>query len=142
MLLQLEWFNNYALDPSRLPVQGFQTYNYLPSVLAPPPPPSSNPPRRNNRNKDGEDRPLSDRIGPPNKRSRRNDRNAEPGPPAPPPKGAALDPRAGRGATAYADLVRCFLALPPRARSSGLTLRVRPLQDGPSGGGADIVLPY
>ncbi|GAA6005394.1 uncharacterized protein JCM10292_007334 [Rhodotorula paludigena] len=117
-LEELEWFNNYALDPSRLPVQAFQTYNYLPSVLAPPPPSSSNPLRRNNRNKDGEDRPLSDRIGPPNKRSRRNDRNAEPGPPAPPPKGAALDPRAGRGATAYADL------------------------DGPSGGGADIVLPY
>ena len=101
---QVAMFNNYVLDPLRLPTASFQIENYLPSILNPPAPPSSS--RR---------LALADRLGPPHKRSRRDggrgrgegERDA---PPAPPPKGAALDPRAQRGATAYADLVRPSLA--------------------------------
>lgn len=124
-------YNNYVLDPCRVPLALFQCENYLPSILNPPPPPPplhSLPPARR------PPPPLSERLGPPpDKRRRRGggggrdggDREHPPGgggdkrgPPAPPPKGAALDPRAQRGATAYADL------------------------DGPAGAGGDIVLPY
>ncbi|GAA5889732.1 hypothetical protein JCM8208_001116 [Rhodotorula glutinis] len=106
-------FNNYVLDPLRLPTASFQIENYLPSILNPPAPPSTG------------RRALADRLGPPHKRSRRESGRGRGGldgerdaPPAPPPKGAALDPRAQRGATAYADL------------------------DGPAGGGDPVVLPY
>ncbi|POY74157.1 hypothetical protein BMF94_2969 [Rhodotorula taiwanensis] len=106
-------YNNYVLDPSRVPLAMFQCENYLPSILNPPPPPMpAPPPRRHDRPP-----PLSDRLGPPPDKRRRRD-PVEKGPPAPPPKGAALDPRAQRGATAYSDL------------------------DGPGGAGGDIVLPY
>ncbi|GAA5986909.1 hypothetical protein JCM10908_000947 [Rhodotorula pacifica] len=90
-------YNNYVLDPCRVPLALFQCENYLPSILNPPPPPP--PPRR--------PPPLAERLGPapePKRRRREPPPPVERGPPAPPPKGAALDPRAQRGATAYADL--------------------------------------
>ncbi|GAA6004990.1 hypothetical protein JCM10207_008471 [Rhodosporidiobolus poonsookiae] len=95
-LEQLAFFNNYILDPARIPLAPFQRENYLPSILAPPPPP----PRFNH------DRPLADRIGPkrPRIEPRRDDAPALTGPPLPPPQGKSLDPRASRGASSYADL--------------------------------------
>ncbi|GAA5906588.1 hypothetical protein JCM6882_008068 [Rhodosporidiobolus microsporus] len=109
---QVAFFNNYVLDPSRIPLAPFQCQSYLPSILAPPPPPPRplNPRPANNS--------LADRIGP--KRPRIEPRSLDgplSGPPPPPPQGKALDPRAGRGANSYADL------------------------DGP-GGAEDIVLQY
>lgn len=103
---QVAIYNNYVLDPCRVPLALFQCENYLPSILNPPPPPP--PPAPPSRRAPSA---LSDRLGPPpDKRRRRSEHPsaaaAERGPPAPPPKGAALDPRAQRGATAYADLVR------------------------------------
>ncbi|GAA6037883.1 hypothetical protein JCM8097_005085 [Rhodosporidiobolus ruineniae] len=108
---KVAYFNNYVLDPAHIPLAQFQRENYLPSILAPPPPA---PPRHASTRPGGS---LADRIG---KRPRfePRDENAPKGPPPPPPAGAKLDPRASRGATAYADL------------------------DGPAGGGDDIVLPY
>ncbi|BGO90742.1 hypothetical protein NBRC10512_000682 [Rhodotorula toruloides] len=103
---KLAIYNNYVLDPCRPPLASFQNQTYMPTILNPPPPPPPPAARR----------PLADRLGPAQKRQRRESK--PPGPPAPPPKGAALDPRAQRGATAYADL------------------------DGPAGQGSDIVLPY
>ncbi|KPV77414.1 uncharacterized protein RHOBADRAFT_51269 [Rhodotorula graminis WP1] len=112
-LEEVALFNNYVLDPLRLPTASFQIENYLPSILNPPAPPSTG------------RRALADRLGPPHKRSRRESGRGRggpdgerDGPAAPPPKGAALDPRAQRGATAYADL------------------------DGPAGGGDPVALPY
>lgn len=129
-------YNNYVLDPSRVPLAMFQCENYLPSILNPPPPPMpAPPPRRHDRPP-----PLSDRLGPPPDKRRRRD-PVEKGPPAPPPKGAALDPRAQRGATAYSDLVgrSCTVCL---VGGSSPELTLGCAQDGPGGAGGDIVLPY
>ncbi|GAA5880946.1 hypothetical protein JCM3774_001785 [Rhodotorula dairenensis] len=116
-------YNNYVLDPCRVPLALFQCENYLPSILNPPPPP---PPPAPLSRRGPPPAHLSDRLGPPPDKRRRRSEHSHPsaaaggarGPPAPPPKGAALDPRAQRGATAYADL------------------------DGPAGTGGDVVLPY
>ncbi|GAA5854526.1 hypothetical protein JCM8547_004875 [Rhodosporidiobolus lusitaniae] len=111
---QVEYFNNYVLDPSRIPLANFQRENYLPSILAPPPPPRPifRPPPLNFGSPS-----LADRLG---KRPRIEPRVDVPaGPPPPPPPGAKIDPRAQRGnLNSYADL------------------------DGPAGGGDEIVLPY
>ncbi|BGP15015.1 hypothetical protein JCM10213_002840 [Rhodosporidiobolus nylandii] len=113
-LEQLAYYNNYVLDPARVPLAQFQRENYLPSILNPPPPP----PRFHH----NMDRPLADRIGPkrPRIEPRRNfdDDDAPKGPPPPPPAGQKLDPRASRGASSYADL------------------------DGPAGGDDVVALPY
>jgi hypothetical protein len=57
---------------------------------------------------------LADRIGP--KRAR-----IEPGPPLPPPAGQKLDPRAQRGASSYADLVRFLHSFSPLSFGATLT---------------------
>ncbi|KAL7338029.1 eIF3 subunit 6 N terminal domain-containing protein [Rhodotorula toruloides] len=102
---KLAIYNNYVLDPCRPPLASFQNQTYMPTILNPPPPPPPPAARR----------PLADRLGPAQKRQRRESK--PPGPPAPPPKGAALDPRAQRGATAYADLCRVPFLLPARKAS-------------------------
>lgn len=108
--MQVAVYNNYVVDPCRVPLAMFQCENYLPSILNPPPPPppphAPLPPRRHDRGP-----PLSDRLGPPPEKRRRREPAGERGPPAPPPKGASLDPRAQRGATAYADLVRSLVLI-------------------------------
>lgn len=133
---QVDFFNNYILDPSRLPLAQFQRENYLPSILAPPPPP---------RRSGG----LADRIGPKRPRIEPRELDGPRGPPPPPPAGQKMDPRAGRGASSYADLVRLSVSLfpfsPPlspfRTRAGPDRCSALDVQDGAPGGG-DIVLPY
>ncbi|GAA5864235.1 hypothetical protein JCM1840_006709 [Sporobolomyces johnsonii] len=111
---RVAFFNNYILDPAHQPFDDFQRMNFLPSVLAPPPPPPALAGML------GSAPPLADRIGG-RSEGRRNDhkRQRRDGPPPPPPQGQALDPRAGRGASSYADL------------------------DGAPGAGVDVIaLPY
>ncbi|GAA5934356.1 hypothetical protein JCM1841_003345 [Sporobolomyces salmonicolor] len=110
---RVAFFNNYILDPAHEPFDDFQRMNFLPSVLAPPPPPAFT-------GMLGAAPVLADRIGG-RTEGRRNDhkRQRRDGPPPPPPQGQALDPRAGRGASSYADL------------------------DGAPGAGVDVIaLPY
>ena len=116
---QLKFFNNFVLDPGHLSISEGTRDNGPPQPRfesgSYPPPPSYNGPRgdgpRGDPRGDGPRgdvrRGLSDRIG---------DRLEEPmlkrrreegprGPPLPPPEGMALDPRARKGASSYADLV-------------------------------------
>ncbi|GAA6023543.1 hypothetical protein JCM11491_005535 [Sporobolomyces phaffii] len=88
-LIQVQYFNNYILDPAHHPRSEYQVMNFLPSLAAAASPAPA----------------LADRIGgrrtngsTPDKRQKRD------GPPPPPPKGAVLDPRAARVPSSYADL--------------------------------------
>ncbi|GAA5928036.1 uncharacterized protein JCM15063_006064 [Sporobolomyces koalae] len=94
-LHQVQFFNNFILDPAHHPLADFQRMNFLPSLIKPiaplqPPP------------------PLADRIGGRHHRSNGSStpdkRQKRDGPPPPPPKGASLDPRAARVPSSYADL--------------------------------------
>ncbi|KAM0788989.1 hypothetical protein ACM66B_003058 [Microbotryomycetes sp. NB124-2] len=97
---EIKFFNNYALDPVRLPLQvPFDMFT-----------------ETGLRERSTASRPLSERLGDKavdelssaKKRRRggpgRENGGGKPLPPPPPPKGVKLDPRASRGVSSYADL--------------------------------------
>ncbi|KAK4055512.1 hypothetical protein OIV83_000058 [Microbotryomycetes sp. JL201] len=91
---EIKFFNNYALDPVRIPLQTpFDTFT-----------------ETGLRERTREAKSLSERFGHKvedggsAKRRRRAENGGKTLPPPPPPKGVKLDPRASRGMSSYADL--------------------------------------